>query len=348
MSLVVDLAHRVGGAASQLFATVQQTLFEAVVQPLLFAIGASTWVEDAFDATGWLLLGGLQIVILLALIGPLQRLWPVEPVQDRRAIGTDVVYTLIHRLGLFRLALFFSVDPLANAAFGWLALHGVRGWQLDQLAAPLWPGVTDTALAAFMLYLVVFDAADYALHRAQHRYAWWWALHAVHHSQRQMTMWSDNRNHFLDDLIRDALLVLLAQAIGVPPSQFVAVVVFTHLVESLSHANLRLRFGAIGERLLVSPRFHRVHHGIGVGDVDASGAGAGEGGIGGCNFAVLFPVWDALFGTADHTSAVGPTGILDQLPQHGARDYGRGLLAQQWFALRRLRRSKEERKICAI
>jgi sterol desaturase/sphingolipid hydroxylase (fatty acid hydroxylase superfamily) len=342
MNPVIDLAHRVGGAASQGFATAQQTLFEAVVQPLLFAVGASTWVEDAFDATGWLLLGGLQIVILLALIGPLQRLWPVEPVQDRRAIRTDVVYTVIHRLGLFRLALFFTVDPLANTAFGWLALHGVRGWQLDQLAAPLWSGVTDTALAAFMLYLLVFDAADYALHRAQHRYAWWWALHAVHHSQRQMTMWSDNRNHFLDDLIRDALLVLLAQAIGVPPSQFVAVVVFTQLVESLSHANLRLRFGAIGERLLVSPRFHRVHHAIGIGD-----AGAGEGGIGGRNFAVLFPVWDTLFGTADHASPVGPTGIHDQLPQHGGRDYGRGLIAQQWLALRRLRRPKEQRNICA-
>ena len=27
-----------------------------------------------------------------------------------------------------------------------------------------------------------------------------------------MTMWSDNRNHLLDDLLRDSLLVLLAQA----------------------------------------------------------------------------------------------------------------------------------------
>ncbi|MFX9619248.1 sterol desaturase family protein, partial [Acinetobacter baumannii] len=77
------------------------------------------------------------------------------------------------------------------------------------------------------------------------------------HSQRAMTMWSDNRNHLLDDVIRDVLIAFTARAIGVPPGQFVALVAVTQLVESFSHANLRLDFGWLGERLLVSPRFHR-------------------------------------------------------------------------------------------
>ncbi|MER8125087.1 sterol desaturase family protein, partial [Acinetobacter baumannii] len=76
----------------------------------------------------------------------------------------------------------------------------------------------------------------------------WWALHAVHHSQRRMTMWSDNRNHLLDDLLRDVLIALVARAVGVPPGQFVAVVACTQLIESLSHANVRLQFGWLGER----------------------------------------------------------------------------------------------------
>jgi hypothetical protein len=83
------------------------------------------------------------------------------------------------------------------------------------------------------IYLVVFDFVDYWMHRGQHRFNWWWSLHSLHHSQRQMTLWSDNRNHLLDDVLRDSLLVLLAQAIGVPPGQFVAVVAFTQLSESL-------------------------------------------------------------------------------------------------------------------
>ena len=68
-----------------------------------------------------------------------------------------------------------------------------------------------------------------------------------------MTMWSDNRNHLLDDLLRDSLLVLLAQLIGVGPGQFVAIVAFTQLSESLQHANLRLWFGADGRAAVDQP-----------------------------------------------------------------------------------------------
>ena len=50
------------------------------------------------------MVGVIQIAILLALIGPLQRWRPVEPVTDRATIRTDVLYTLIHRLGLFRMS----------------------------------------------------------------------------------------------------------------------------------------------------------------------------------------------------------------------------------------------------
>jgi MFS family permease len=46
----------------------------------------------------------------------------------------------------------------------------------------------------------------------------------LHHSQRQMTQWTDNRNHLLDDVLNAVIWVLVAQMIGIAPSQFVAVV----------------------------------------------------------------------------------------------------------------------------
>jgi sterol desaturase/sphingolipid hydroxylase (fatty acid hydroxylase superfamily) len=312
-------------ALEDLFAAAQQGLFEAIVQPAMFAIGLGHLLEDGYAATGWLLVGLLQIALMLAVIGPLQRWRPVEPVTDAAAVRTDVLYTLVHRLGLFRLALFFTVEPLFDEAFGWLHLHGVGSLHLDNL----WPGVTDKALVAFALYLVAFDFADYWIHRGQHGLRWWWGLHALHHSQRQMTMWSDNRNHLLDDLLRDSLLVLLAQAIGVPPGQFVAIVAVTQLSESLQHANLRLWFGRIGERLWVSPRFHRMHHGIGIGHESN-----GRGSLGGNNFGVLLPWWDVLFGTANFEQRFAATGVRDQVEQ--GRDYGRGFWSQQWLGLKRL------------
>ena len=313
------------------FGSAQQWLFEQIVQPVMFALGLANHLEVAFDGTMWLLVGLLQIAALLVVIGPLERWRPVEPQRspafDRAAVRVDVLYTLVHRLGLFRVLLFFAVDPWFDALIGKLRLVGFDGWQLDQV----WPGVSDIAWVSFVLYLVVFDFVDYWLHRGQHHWRWWWQLHALHHSQRQMTMWSDNRNHLLDDVIRSSVLVLVAQVIGVGPAQFVAIVAFTQLVESLSHANLRLSFGAIGERLLVSPRFHRLHHSIGLGHESR-----GRGSLGGHNFAVLFPVWDLIFRTASFDDRYDPTGIRDQLPDEGARDYGRGFWKQQWLGLLRL------------
>ncbi len=321
------------------FGEAQQWLFEALVQPLAFALGLGNLLEDAYDATGWLLVGLLQVAVIALVFGALERWRPVEPVVDRRAVHTDIAYTLLHRLGLVRLGLFFAVGPLFDALFGTARMHDLPTWQLDAWLAPLLPGVTDSAAFAFLAYLLVFDFAAYWLHRGEHAFGWWWALHSLHHSQRQMTRWSDDRDHLLADLLRDTVAVLLARAIGIAPGQFVAVVACTQLAESLAHANLRLGFGALGERLLVSPRFHRLHHGIGVGHESR-----GPGTLGGCNFAVLFPVWDVLFGSADFAARYEPTGIRDQLPQAGGRDYGRGFWAQQWLGLVRLSHALRPRR----
>ena len=342
---------------ADLFATLQQALFEAVVQPMVYAIGLGGRVEEAFDATGWLLVGLLQIATLLLVIGPLQRWRPVESVTDRPAIRTDILYTLIHRLGLFRLAMFFALDPLFDAALG--AVRGA-GWGSLHLDS-LWPGVTDVPWVAFIIYLVVLDAVEYLIHRGQHGFDWWWRLHALHHSQRQMTMWSDNRNHLLDDALHDMIIVVVAQLIGVAPGQFIAVVALTQLSESLQHANLRLSFGALGERLWISPRFHRLHHSIGIGHespVRARRAAGPRSGavapavsreemptpsvgvrLGGHNFGVLLPWWDMLFGTVNFDDRYQPTGIRDQVEPDATgrvRDYGRGFWRQQWLGLRRL------------
>lgn len=315
---------------TDLFATMQQWLFETAVQPAVYAIGLGGWVEDAFDATGWLLVGLIQIAVLVALIGPLQRWRPAESVVDRRAIRTDILYTLIHRLGLFRLAMFFAVQPLFDDLLGTVRAAGWGTMHLDEL----WPGVTDIPWVAFAIYLVVIDLVEYLIHRGQHRFKWWWALHSLHHSQRQMTMWSDNRNHLLDDVIHDAIIVVVAQLIGVAPGQFIAIVAFMQLSESLQHANLRLGFGKLGERLWISPRFHRVHHSIGIGHESH-----GPRTLGGHNFGVLLPWWDVLFRTANFEERYDPTGIRDQVEPDAegcVRDYGRGFWAQQWLGLKRL------------
>ncbi|AOZ00178.1 fatty acid hydroxylase [Cupriavidus sp. USMAHM13] len=307
-------------------------LFQNVVLPLVYHLGLGGYAEDAYTATEWLLVGLVQIGVMVLILGPLERWRPVEPVTDRGAVRTDIFYTLVHRLGLFRLAMFFLLDPLMDGLEGHLRLLGLQRVNVEAW----WPGVTSIPLVSFFVYLLLFDLLDYWYHRLSHTFRWWWALHAVHHSQRQMTLWSDNRNHLLDDMLRDVVFAVAALAVGVEPSQYVLLVALSQLLQSLQHANLRLHFGRLGERLLISPRFHRTHHAVGLGHEQSGRPGR----LGGCNYGVLFPWWDMLFGTADFSADYHPTGIRDQMlpPVGKGRDYGAGLLRQQWLGLKRLLR----------
>ena len=311
-------------AFAELFTNVQSALFEGVVQPLAFALGLGSRLEEAFTATEWLLVGLLQLAVMLLVIAPLQRWRPIEPVTDPSAVRTDVLYTLIHRLGLFRLVLFFTVDGYLFDLWGFLHVQGFANFNIDDL----WPGITDMHWLSFVLYLVLFDFLNYWLHRAQHQFNWWWSLHALHHSQQQMTQWTDSRNHLLDDFLMAIVWVFIAQLVGIAPSQFVAVIAITQLSENLQHANLRVNFGWLGERLWISPRFHRVHHGVGVGHESQGRV------LGGHNFGVLFPWWDMLLGTADFATQKVQTGIRDQVEQ--GRDYGKGFWSQQVLGIKRL------------
>lgn len=309
------------------FGSMQLWLFEHWVQPLGFALGQGHLLEKAYEGTGWLVVGLLQIAVMLVVIGPLQKQWPAEPMADARAVKVDILYTLIHRLGLFKLVMFFTLDTWLENAWGVLRTGGWPTWHLDQF----WPGVSDQALVSFVIYLLFFDFVNYWVHRAQHQLSPWWALHGMHHAQRQMTMWSDNRNHLLDDVVTSTLLAVVALLVGVGPGQFVALVAVGQLSENFQHANVRIWFGRVGERLWVSPRFHRRHHSIGIGHESES---KGRRVLGGCNFGVLLPWWDMLFGTADFQLRYDPTGVRDQVEQ--GRNYGQGFWAQQWQGLLRL------------
>jgi len=299
----------------------QGWLFETAIQPLVFQLGLGAYVEDAFEGTEWLLIGLLELVLLFLVLRPLEALIPAQRISDPRARWNDFIYTVLHRIGVFSVLIFFTLDPLLDSLAGALRFDGFHPFNLEAL----WPGISPPG--AFFVYFVVLDFCDYWYHRASHHFNWWWGLHSLHHSQQNMNLWSDDRNHLLDDLLRDIYMGVIALGIGVEPAQYVLLVSVSRILQSLQHANVRLHFGWLGERLLVSPRYHRMHHAIGVGHENRDGK------LGGCNFAVLLPVWDMVFRTANFTPQFVATGIRDQL---SGRDYGRGFWSQHWLGLKRM------------
>jgi sterol desaturase/sphingolipid hydroxylase (fatty acid hydroxylase superfamily) len=258
-------------------------IYEGAVQPALYALGLMLWADRVQEWLDFALLGIVQIVLVYAVCRPLEAIKPVEAVTDQNAIWTDVIYTLLARLGLLPLIAFVALSWAERTLHGLLADTGFVAPTLETM----FPGLRDWPLFALLLYVVILDFGEYWRHRFQHSFRWWYALHSVHHAQRQMTFWTDDRNHLLDDAIGAVWFGVVALLIGVPPVQFVLIVMVRQLAESLSHANARIDFGRVGERVLVSPRFHRIHHGE---------LSAGEDGR---NYAVLLPIWDWIFGTAD-------------------------------------------------
>jgi sterol desaturase/sphingolipid hydroxylase (fatty acid hydroxylase superfamily) len=108
------------------------------------------------------------------------------------------------------------------------------------------------------LILVGIDAMNWLAHVNNHRSAALWRLHALHHSQEDMSVFTTFRTHPLAHASYLPALIpaLLLGASGTVPG--VALVVYGCLV-TIPHANLRWTFGPLG-RFLVSPAYHRLHH----------------------------------------------------------------------------------------
>ncbi len=293
-------------------------LQEHLVVPALFALGLMPWEDIAFGWTLFAVYGLVQVAATYAVCLPLEKWRPVERWPDAKRVGVDVLYTLIARIGLLPLLTFVVFYRVQVMVTGMLADHGFVSPMLERLV----PALLGHPVATFFCYVVILDFAEYWRHRLSHRFDWWYALHALHHAQRQMTFWSDDRNHLLDDLMGFTWFMVIGVLIGIPPMQFPLLVLLLRFLESLSHANARVSFGWLGERALVSPRFHRAHHGT---------TAAGRVSI---NYGAVLPWWDMLFGTADFSADFVATGD-PAAPEALASG---GYLRQQWTGLRGMAR----------
>ena len=309
---------------------VQAWLFDTIVGPGLYRLGLMEWYEPAFNAVEFVMLGVVQIAVIGVVMRLIERRWPLEAGDDR-LMGVDRVYTVLNKLGVVPLVVFVAAYPITNEIEQVIRVVGVSPPRLEHLAS--W--FSGHAFVSFLLYFVLYDCAAYWLHRAQHSFRWWWALHSLHHSQRRVTVWTDDRNHILDDLLVTLMLAIFAQFVGVQPEDYVLILMIGRLIESWSHANVDMSFGRIGSRLLVGPRFHRLHHARPSGE---------ERNIHDHNFGAVLPIWDILCGTANYDGRSRPTGVEDARID---ADNGRGWLGQQVVVFGRFLRALTPRFIRA-
>ncbi|MBB5373475.1 sterol desaturase family protein [Acidocella aromatica] len=275
----------------RLFSNLAGYMDQYAVLPILYHFHWMEWDELSFDWCLVCIYGLFAVIVTYAVCLPMERWRPVEHWPDQKAVLTDVFYTLLNRVGVIPVITFLLFYQAQTWFTGWVVDMGFIPPTLDSLV----PGLFGHPIITFWIYALILDCADYWRHRLSHSFRAWYALHALHHAQRQMSFWSDDRNHIFDDFITFVWFFVIGLLIGIPPLQFPLLMLGLRFIESFSHANIRMSFGPL-EPILVSPRFHRLHHAL-----RAAGRGS-------CNYAGVFSIWDVIFGTADFSNAYLPTG----------------------------------------
>jgi sterol desaturase/sphingolipid hydroxylase (fatty acid hydroxylase superfamily) len=205
---------------------------------------------------------------------------------------------LLKEFGLVPLFTFVLLLPASN----WLGEKLGLSVGDTTLIEDWLPWISDKPVLLFALYFAIFDLTQYVIHRLQHALPWWWALHSLHHSQRQVNCWTDDRNHMLDDVLEAVFLGIVGLIVGVPAGQYAVLILMGRLIENFSHANVRIRFGPVIDKLLVDPLFHRLHH-MRADPRDAVNYN--------CNFALVLPIWEIAFRTALYGEEPRPCGVDD-------------------------------------
>lgn len=109
--------------------------------------------------------------------------------RQRREAGQDLVLLVLVQMAL---------PPVLLLTFV-VALQPMMAQQAGAITN-LWPHEWPW-LGQLVLMLLVADFLRYWLHRACHRYAWLWRLHAVHHSPKRLYWLNVGQFHPLDNLV---------------------------------------------------------------------------------------------------------------------------------------------------
>ena len=205
-----------------------------------------------------------------------------------------------YRIAVLNQAVMMGVAPrlvskLAVATLLFEAMHvWFDGRALVLAAAPGWAVAAGFTIVLFLLD----DATRYLLHRWLHAWPVLWCFHRVHHTAETLTPFTVYRTHPVEGVLF-ALRSTLVQAGAIAAFVFflgdrvelvtvlganAIIFAFNVAGSNLRHSHVRISYGRVLERVLISPAQHQIHH-----SVEARHANR--------NFGTVLAVWDWLGGS---------------------------------------------------
>ena len=167
------------------------------------------------------------------------------------------------------------------------------------LGAPPWLAATGTILA--------LDFALWGWHLANHRLAWLWRFHRVHHSDIDFDISTSLRFHAGELLLSLPLKLATVVLLGASLAGILLFEIVFGLFNMFVHGNIRmpLRAEARLSAVVVLPAVHRLHHSV---RPEQHGR----------NFGTVLSLWDRWFGTwaPGRSSDDVTTGLPDLVARH--------------------------------
>ena len=167
----------------------------------------------------------------------------------------------------------------------------VQGWHgaalIDSARLPGW--------LAVVLFILVFDLAEYVFHRLQNRIPLLWSMHSLHHSDPEMSALTTTRHFWADPLFKTITVWSVAAMVISPTNAAFGAYALLSLWNFVTHSRLRIDLGR-WSWLINTPAYHRRHHSSDPAHYDS-------------NFAALFPLWDVLSGDYHRPDGFPNTGL---------------------------------------
>ena len=227
---------------------------------LVVLLSLSSATPLPWFAMGLVSVAGIAIVVVLERVAPFRTAWA----EDHGDLGADTAHAIVN----------------------WALLSGAA-WGLHVLGRPpsaVWP-VEWPFWAQMLMAAAILDVGLYLMHRASHRVAWLWRLHAIHHSSERLYWLNGERRHPLSALVLAGPGLIALWLLGVPPPVTSAWLALLAIHLAFQHANLDYRLGPLRYVIAVAET-HRRHH-----RRDYTGLQI--------NFGEFFVLWDLVLGTLD-------------------------------------------------
>jgi sterol desaturase/sphingolipid hydroxylase (fatty acid hydroxylase superfamily) len=206
-------------------------------------------------------------------------LFTVEKLFPLREYKAGLIARLLVNLSISALAFLVAalvVRPSALSTLQWASAQsfGLVHW----LRLPRWAGL--------IMGLLLLDLSFYYWHVLNHKIAWLWRFHNVHHIDPDLDVSTGFRFHYGEVLLSTAFRIMQVSLIGMSLLTF-AIYEIVFQVETLfHHSNLRMpiRVERWLNKVIVTPRMHGIHHSQIRPEANS-------------NFGVVFSWWDKLHHT---------------------------------------------------